>query len=358
MVIPTSIRRYVKSIPVIGKAAPLALDAFNTTVSKAHAQLHHRSRRIKHGVAWTLIANPRSHRLFLAHKPVLTAAQERLVEDLRTKGIAVTTAADAGLDIGDWTRLRQEIEGFSQSATELLGGASRSTIESLNYGALRHNIDRFRRFFGDPDHAQNDDYIIKMYPENSIYSADNPLIKIGLGPALLNVVNSYFGLWSKMKYTDAWHSIPIPSPRIGSLRWHRDGEDRKMMKVYLYCSDVDENAGPMEFIPGTNYVAVNHPANGPGKQICEWGDSGSKRYASDLIEQRFPSSTRRQCSGPVGTLVFCDTTGFHRGGIPRSKPRILAHWVFVTPASLWKHQFSVRSADVASLSEEAQFALR
>jgi hypothetical protein len=353
-----SIRRYVKSMPVIGRAASLALEAFNYTVNKAHAELFHSSRRIKHGVAWTLLDNPRSSRLFLAHKPVLTPVQERLVEDLRTKGIAVTTVEDVGLDLRDWTRLRQEVDAFSRSATELIGRASNSSVESLDLGALRHNIDRFKRFFGDPDNAQNDDYIIKMYPENSLFSADNPLIKIGLSHAILNVVNSYFGLWSKLKYTDAWHSMPIPSQRIGSMRWHRDGEDWKMMKVYLNCSNVDEDAGPMEFVPGTNYAATNHPANGPGREICEWKASGANRYASDSIEQRFPSSARLQCSGPIGTLIFCDTAGFHRGGIPRAKSRLLAHWAFVTPASLWEHRFSVSPAEAASLSEEAQFAIR
>ena len=352
------IRKYVKSLPVIGKAASLALDAVNYTVNKVHTELYHGSRRIQHGVAWTLLDNPRSRSLFLAHKPVLTAAQEKIVSDLRTNGIAVTTVEEAGLDGGDWTRLKQEIDCFRQAAAEILASASPSTVESLNYGVLRHNIDRFRRFFGNSDNAQNDDYIIKMNPENSILSADDSLIKIGLGPAILNIVNSYFGLWSKMPYTDAWHSIPIPSHRIGSMRWHRDGEDWKMMKVYLYCSDIDEETGPMEFIPGTNYAATNHPANGPGREICEWKASHANLYESDQIEQRFPPSARRQCSGPVGTLVFCDTAGFHRGGIPRAKPRILAHWAFVTPASRWGHRFSVRSAEVASLSEAAQFAIR
>ncbi len=353
-----SIRRYVKSVPVVGRAASLALDAFNYTVSKVHTEVYHRSRRIKHSVSWSLLDNPRSRRLFLARKPLLTPLQERLVEDLKTKGIAVTTAEDIGLNVEDWTRLRQEIDRFRQAAADVLANVSPSTVESLNYGALRHNIDRFRRFFGDSSNAQNDDYIIKMNPENSILSADDPLIKIGLGPIILNVVNSYFGLWSKMPYTDAWHSIPIPSHRIGSMRWHRDGEDWKMMKVYLYCSDIDEDTGPMEFIPGTNYAATNHPANGPGREICEWKASHAKLYESDLIEQRFPPSARLKCSGTVGTLVFCDTAGFHRGGIPRANPRILAHWAFVTPASHWGHRFSVRPEEVASLSEAAQFAIR
>ena len=355
MSISTSIRWYIKSLPVIGKAAPRALDAFNAAMSKAHTQLYHRFQRVKHGVSWSFLHNPRSHKLFLGHRPVLTSVQERLVADLTKKGIAVTTVEDVGLAQGDWTQLKQEIDAFSKSATELISRASTSGVNSLDLGTLRHNSDRFKRFFADPDNAQNDDYIIKMNPENSVLSADNPLIKIGLSPTILNVVNSYFGLWSKMMYADAWYSIPIAAgKRIGSQSWHRDGEDWKMVKVYLYCSDIDEDAGPMEVIPGTN-----HAANGPGQEIAKWEASGGTKYpAANLIEQRFPVSSRRLCIGPVGTLVFCDTTGFHRGGIPRSKARIIGTWAYVTPASLWRHRFSVRPAEAVSLREEARFAIR
>ena len=351
-----SIRRYIKSIPVVGKAAQLGLKAFNIAVSGAYAGIYRAVRRVKHGVRWNLVHNRRSHRLFLDHKPLLTPIQEELVENLATRGIAIATIGSVGVDGGDWARLRAEIEQFSRSAEKLLSDAKRSSVEVLDFGTLRHNIDRFRRFFGDQNKAENDDYIIKMNAENSVLHATNPLIAVGLSPAVLNIVNSYFGLWSKMTYVDAWHSIPITiEKRIGSQHWHRDGEDWKMVKVYLYCHDVDEDAGAMEFIPGTTYSA-----RGPGQDIARWTASGggSELYPTGgQIEQLFPSSPRIPCIGPAGTFVFCDTTGFHRGNIPRSKPRILATWTYVTPASLSKHRFTVYPGEVGSLSAEGRFAI-
>jgi Phytanoyl-CoA dioxygenase (PhyH) len=351
-----SIRRYVKSIPVVGTAAQQGLRAFNTVVSSAYARIYHGVRRVKHGVRWNLVHNPRSHRLFLDQRPVLTGAQQELVENLATRGIAITTIEDVGGNGEDWVRLRDKIEQFSRNVKKLLDDANHSNVELLDFGTLRHNIDRFRRFFGDQNNAENDDYIVKMNPENSVLHADDPLIAVGLSRAVLNIVNSYFGLWSKMTYVDAWHSIPITiGRRIGSQRWHRDGEDWKMVKVYLYCADVDEDAGAMEFIPGTTYSA-----RGLGQDIVRWTASGggSEQYPTgDRIEQCFPSSARIPCKGLPGTLVFCDTTGFHRGGLPRSKPRILATWTYVTPASLSKHRFTIYPGEVGSLSEEGQFAV-
>jgi len=359
MAIWAFVRTQVKSIPVVGSAAPRFLDAVNAALSIARSHLYYRLRRARHRVAWSVSRNPQSRRLFLAHKPVLTPAQERVVQDLRKTGIALAAAEELGVDTAGLERLRQQVDAFSGSAAQLIDRARTSGVESLQFGDLAHNRDSIGRFFGDPQHARNDDYVVKMYPENSDLSAHDPLVELGLGSPILDVANSYFELWSKLKYMDAWHSIPTAGPRIGSLRWHRDGEDWQMLKVYLYCADVDDDAGPMEFIPGTNYAAKNHPANRPARAICDWKEShlSAKRYAFDSIERSFPASARLKCIGRAGTLVFCDTAGFHRGGVPRSKPRILAHWAYVTPSSFWQRRFSIRRAEAASLSEAARFAV-
>jgi len=359
MAVWTFVREQVRSIPVLGKAAPRLVEAVNAALSVAHSRLYYRLRRARHRVAWSVSRNPRSRRLFLAHKPVLTPAQERVVQDLRMTGIALVRVEDLGVNAAELERLRRQVDAFSSCAAQLIDRARASGVESLEFGDLAHNRGSFTRFFSDAQHARNDDYVVKMNPETSEFSAHDPLVALGLGSPILDVANSYFGLWSKLKYMDAWHSMPMPSARIGSLRWHRDGEDWQMLKVYLYCADVDDDAGPMEFIPGTNYAATSHPANRPAKAICDWKEShlSAKRYAFDSIERSFPASARLKCTGGAGTLVFCDTAGFHRGGIPRSKPRVLAHWAYVTPSSFWQRRFSIRQAEMTSLGEAARFAV-
>jgi hypothetical protein len=39
-------------------------------------------------------------------------------------------------------------------------------------------------------------------------------------------------------------------------------------------------------------------------------------------------------SAPRGTIVFCNTAGFHRGGFSTTLPRILATVSYSSPASL------------------------
>ena len=64
-------------------------------------------------------------------------------------------------------------------------------------------------------------------------------------------------------------------------------------------------------------------------------------------------------TGPAGTLVVCDTSGFHRGGYGRSKPRVLATHTYidrkVTPENQ-RRKFQVEWRG-DGLSEQARFAL-
>ncbi len=43
---------------------------------------------------------------------------------------------------------------------------------------------------------------------------------------------------------------PEAIDRVASQRWHRDYNDKHLLKVFLYMSDVDEAAGPFEYVPG------------------------------------------------------------------------------------------------------------
>ena len=64
-------------------------------------------------------------------------------------------------------------------------------------------------------------------------------------------------------------------------------------------------------------------------------------------------------TGPAGTLLFCNTAGFHRGGFSTTKPRVLATATYSSPASL--AALTVRSYTYAgatdALDEPTRFAL-
>ena len=189
--------------------------------------------RMRHAVRWDYVTNPRSTRLLERQRPPLSPAQQRVVTESTRRGIAFTTTQELGVDETVFRSLGALVNGFAGS------------------DEVRDRIARF------PEEVKRrkmsgDDYMIKLYPEGPTLAWENPLLRLGLGAPVLNVVNGYLGMWSKLIYTDAWHTIPYDAgQRIGSQRWHRDPEDRKMIKAYLYFADADEGAGPMEYVPGS-----------------------------------------------------------------------------------------------------------
>ena len=350
-----SLRTMMKGIPVLGPAVRLANRSRIFLRDMLYADRRRNALlRMKHQASWYVLRNPQSQKRFLKHCPTVTAGQGELVESLTTKGVAAASFGQAGIESGDWSALQQKVGEFARLSSDLITAATASYSDTLDLGSLEHNRERFRRFFRDKAEAKLDDYILKMNPENSTLPSSHPLLTIGLSAPVLHIVSSYMNLWPKLIYADAWYSIPMdPGKRIGSQQWHRDPEDKQMVKVYLYLSEIDESAGAMEYILGTSNALGGH-----GMKIGEWKAAGADLYPSiELVEQSFSAGQRFYCTGPVGTLLFCDTTGLHRGGISRSRPRVVATWTFVTPASRYQRRFTVRPVEGKLLSEEARFAL-
>jgi hypothetical protein len=137
------------------------------------------------------------------------------------------------------------------------------------------------------------------------------------------------------------------------MRWHRDYNDQHLVKVFVYLSDVDEGTGPFEYVPGS-------AGDGPYAGDWRW-EPLSELYPSQAeFEQRIPESAVRTLTGPKGSMIFCNTSGFHRGGYVTEKLREL--WVFhyVSPAglrSLVERNFDLGAAEAPSLTEVERFAV-
>ncbi len=68
---------------------------------------------------------------------------------------------------------------------------------------------RFWRKAGFSGHFEH--YIITKYPQDQkpLITANNTLLNLGLNPLMLDVVNSYLGMWSKLIYFDMWYTLPL-----------------------------------------------------------------------------------------------------------------------------------------------------
>jgi hypothetical protein len=266
----------------------------------------------------------------------LSDVQTRILGELRENGIAIVPFAELVGDDALWQSLKADMNEFVAAAEDELGHGG---------GAKRKK-----------------DFLIRRYPrgkkklpkEPAILPSDGPWLRYAAGDALLGIVNAYRGARVKLVDFDLWYTIPVgdEAERMASQTWHRDPEDQHVVKVFLYFSDVGEDAGPFEYVPqSAEGFKYGH--------LWPWGES--ERYPpNDELEAAIPASDRILATGPTGTLVICDTSGFHRGGYGRTRPRVLSTHTYVnkkiTPERPERRKFTVDWRD-GELSEASRFAL-
>jgi hypothetical protein len=262
-------------------------------------------------------------------RPTLTDLQQTLVTSMRRDGLAVTRFPDL---FGDelWNEVRADIQPFVREQEAELRGSARRPMKKDEFIQRRY---------------------LRMKPKVR-FGLENPWFRIGVSEPMLGIVNSYRGQYTRLHYVDNWFTVPYPhaEQRIASQLWHRDPEEDHVVKVFLYLSEVDEDAGPFEYMKGS-------PAGGRYGDLYPWG-CGVKRPPEEDIEQAVDPQDHVVVTGAAGTMFFCDTGGFHRGGFARAHPRVLAMWSYVSPAAGKGHRFEVDlEGREAELPAEALAAL-
>ncbi len=165
-------------------------------------------------------------------------------------------------------------------------------------------------------------YLVNLLSRKDVHSPDGALVKLTLDPKLLEIVAAYLGLWPRLHGVGSWLNVPTDDPAQASQMWHRDPEDLKLVKVFIYLVDVDEDRGPFTFIPKTHPFGAN-----AGKEPAY---EDRKRILDDEMNRVFPPETHRVCTGPANTMILADTVGYHRGGKPRSGNRILLTFTYTS----------------------------
>jgi len=99
------------------------------------------------------------------------------------------------------------------------------------------------------------------------------------------------------------------------------------VKVFLYLRDVDAATGPFEYVPGSQ-------PGGRYTGIHPWAPMGVGRISEEELGKHVPAEQVKTFTAPKGTMIFCNTSGLHRGGFAEAKPRVLAAVTYCSPASL------------------------
>jgi Phytanoyl-CoA dioxygenase (PhyH) len=253
-----------------------------------------------------VLSNRTSRGLYGEAPPRLDDLQRSILTDVREHGYSLRTLADLFPDGAEWRALEEQRDRFVASTeADLAAGGDHVRVRP------------------------GKEFVVRLQSYGVELGPDDPWFEVVSSRRLLDIANAYIEMWSKLEYVDVWYSVPQPeaAERISSQRWHRDYNDKHLLKVFLYLVDVDEQMGPFQ------YVAGSQPG-GPYADAWSWQPLGQNYPTEEALEARVPASAAQTFTGPAGTLLFCNTAGFHRGGFSTTKPRVLATATYSSPASL------------------------
>jgi hypothetical protein len=272
-----------------------------------------------------VLANRRSRSLFSSSATDLDETQRRVIEALDADGYIVMPFAELVPD--------EELQAavFAQGAAFI-----ESTERGLAEEATGEASAALRRRPGK-------EFVVRLHsfddvPLDPVHDA---WFRVCTSRRLLDIANGYLRMWAKLSYVDLWYTAPQPAgtDRVASQLWHRDFDDKHLLKAFLYLVDVDESAGPFEYVSGSQ-------PGGRHTGTRQWGPLRTGRFSEDDVRKHVPAEEIKTFTAPRGTLILCNTSGLHRGGFATERPRALMTATYCSPASL--KALSLRNYTLAS----------
>ncbi|MGH3111501.1 MAG: hypothetical protein ACRDQT_11350 [Gaiellaceae bacterium] len=269
-----------------------------------------------------VLSNRKSRSRFEAEPPELDHVQRRIVSEVEAEGFSTVPFGELFPGKELWQKIEAQRNSFVRATeTDLAAGGDQVRVR------------------------EGKEFVVRLHSYGVGIGPDDPWFRAAGSRRMLDIANTYVRMWSKLEYLDVWYSVPQPASaeRVSSQRWHRDYNDKHLLKAFLYLVDVDDSMGPFQYIPGSQ----------PGGRFGDawgWTPLGQNYPTEEELEARIPASAVRAFTAPQATLIFCNTAGFHRGGFSTTSPRVLATVTYSSPASL--ASLTVRSFDYAGSLDE------
>ena len=257
---------------------------------------------------WRCVDNLRPTLAYrLAPRPVLAKEPARVLDDLNRRGVAKTSVAALLGPHSCYDDLQQAITALERESHDEIVAAREQSADP----ALEKSFN-FSHIVGRRTLAEDDVFV-----------------RFALQRPIVAIANAYFGMYTHLRFVNVWHTFATDAPARDSQLWHRDRDDRLILKLFVYLSDVDDHAGPFTYATGTH---AKGPTRGEPPSRAE-RPGGPKRTADAEMAQVVPPEQWVRATGPAGTIVFADTRGYHCGGLARKSDRLMYHAMFGSSAS-------------------------
>jgi hypothetical protein len=125
---------------------------------------------------------------------------------------------------------------------------------------------------------------------------------------ILRLASAFLGCTPTLCSVGVRWSFPDPKSPDVTQGFHRDPDDWRFLKVFVYLTDVDAESGPHVYVAGSHKTRISWRA---------------RTYPQEQLEARFGKQSMRAVLGAPGTTFVADTSGIHAGIPPQRAPRLL-----------------------------------
>lgn len=231
--------------------------------------------------------------------------KEKIIKELRTQGYSVCHVDSFQDLLSDFNQIKNFMYDLIGKQQVALGA------ELLREGRPILNRTKFFEF-------QN----LQLLGEG--ISLDNsPILQFYLREIFLDIAESYLETSEvRIRNCLAFYHPQNPFPPTNSQNWHRDTEDTKILKAFVYYNDVLEQNGSLWYVKNSKHGTKNDNI---------WPNVGKAKhgYLDAKSVMKIPIEDIVKLEGTSGTIVFFDSNGFHKGGNVKMGYRIATHCCYL-----------------------------
>jgi hypothetical protein len=286
-------------------------------------------------LAWRYIHNLIPTVRYQLHRPTLAGESRRVLDDLNRDGVAITSVDSLLESSSLFAELCSTVSSLEKTLSDEIAAAR------VSVGPNGKNTSKPK------------DYLFKLLGDRPQLDTNSVFVRFALQKRILQIVNGYYGLFTRLEALNVWKNFATSHAPHASQLWHRDPDDPHCtMKVFVYLTDVNTEAGPLVYAAGTH--SKGHLRREPA---FRYKDGNTPRSDDTQMTEIVTPECWIKCVGEKGTIVFMDGRGFHKGGDARQRDRTVFVSMF-TSRPAWVINSFDRPAKIQASEDRARaFAL-
>jgi hypothetical protein len=146
-----------------------------------------------------------------------------------------------------------------------------------------------------------------VYPLRTLIKNFDILSLITAAP-VMRLAADYLGCKPTLSGLSAYWSFPGNEPAVFTQHFHRDLDDWRFLKLFVYLTDVDHDSGPHAYVMQSHRTAAHFRA---------------RPYSQRAIDRCYGHDQVHRVLGAHGTAFMADTYGIHAGTVPARAPRLI-----------------------------------